>query len=122
MPHDLRTILITGQQNNKMSSDLVMVVSLSKFQCTESDKVAQSRFSQKYNIGNSGNNVISVFLYIFSFLLYYSDCIVLVNAKFYITGYKSITLCYVNSMPTCTDICSFMNKSLTAKAVVVCVM
>ena len=23
-------------------------------------------------------------------------------------------------MPTCTDICSFMNKSLTAKAVVVC--
>ena len=42
------------------------------------------------NIGNNGIIVICVFPYICSFLLY-SNCIVLVNAKLDITGYKRIT-------------------------------
>ena len=49
-----------------------------------------TRFSQIHNIGNSGIIAICVFPYICIFRLY-SNCIVLVNAKLDIGGYKRIT-------------------------------
>ena len=52
---------------------------------------AQKRLSQIHNIGNNGNIAICVLPHISGFLLLYSNCIVQVNAIFYITAHKRNT-------------------------------